>query len=164
MNLGVIPVLFGLLVIAAGVTDFFTQRIPNWLVLVLAGSFVVQALLHLREVDWVSHLVAAGLCLGVGMLLFSLGQLGAGDAKLVASVALWSGLYSLIRLMFFTSLAGLLLLLILLGARRAVSAHGIAGDRLPKSLLAGQGVPFGVAIAVGTLATMAGYPSWLWSL
>src|SRR5215469_10369331 len=148
----VVPIVFGLFLVAAAVTDFLYFRIPNWLVIAVAALFCAQALRHIPEVSWINQLGAGALCLAAGMGLFALGQLGAGDAKYLGSVALWSGFGSLLPLLFVTSVAGLILLAVLVGARRLVSWRGLHGDRMPKALMAGQGVPFGIAISVGTLA------------
>lgn len=165
MVIGLVPIVFGLLVIAAGVTDFIQQRIPNWIVLALAALFLVQAVRHLHDVWWLGQLGAAITCLLVGMLLYALGQLGAGDAKLLAAVALWAGFSSVLPWLFLIAIAGLLVVALLVAARRLIPWRKWDPDgRLPKSLVAGQGVPFGVAIAIGTLFAMQLFPSWLWQI
>ena len=160
----VAPIVFGLLLTTAAATDLLSYRIPNWIVLAIAALVFLQALRHIPEVGWLNQLGAGALCLAVGMLLFGLGQLGAGDAKYLGSVALWSGFSSLLPLLFFTSLAGLALLAILVGARRFVKWRGWTGTQLPKALIVGQGVPFGIAITLGALATMPSFPRWLWQI
>src|SRR5258708_11325125 len=165
MPFSLISFVFAALLLAAGVTDFLQQRIPNWIVLAIAALFLLQAARHLHEISWLNQLGASGVCLVVGMVLFSLGHVGAGDATLLASVALWAGLSSLMPLLFLTSLAGLLLVAILLGARRVVAWRDWnTRGRLPKSLVSGEGIPFGVAIATGTLIVMQLFPPWLWQV
>lgn len=165
MMFGLVPIAFGLLVVAAGVYDFIQQRIPNWIVLALTALFFALAVLHLHEVSWLGQLGTALACLLVGMLLYALGQLGAGDAKLLAAVALWAGLSSVLPWLFLTAIAGLLVVALLIAARRLISwRKWYPEGRLPKSLVAGQGVPFGVAIAIGTLFAMQLFPPWLWRL
>src|SRR5260221_455938 len=165
MPFSLISFVFAALLLAAGVTDFLRQRIPNWIVLAIVALFLIQTARHLHEISWLNQLGAGSICLVVGMVLFSLGHVGAGDAKLLASVALWAGLSSLMPLLFLTSLAGLLLVAILLGARRVVAwRNWNAKGGLPKSLVSGEGIPFGVAIATGTLIAIQLFPSWLWRI
>lgn len=71
--------------LAAGFSDLRTMRIPNWISVALLGVFVVTALifLPLEETGW---RLLAGLCMFV--LTFTLnqaGQMGGGDAKLLAA-------------------------------------------------------------------------------
>jgi prepilin peptidase CpaA len=163
MFVGLIPVAFGILVIAAGAFDFVRQRIPNWIVLALAALFLLQAVRHLHEVFWIGQLGVGLACLLVGMLLYALGQLGAGDAKLLAAVSLWAGLAAVLPWLFLIAIAGLLVVALLVAARRVIAwRKWNAEGKLPRSLVAGQGVPFGVAIAIGTLFAMQLFPPWLW--
>ena len=164
MPVTLISIVFAVLLVIAAVTDFLDQRIPNWLVIAVAALFAVQALRHLPDISWISQLGAGALCLVVGMVLFALGQMGAGDAKLLAVVALWCGLRGLLPLLFVTSIAGLVLVGSLLVARRLLASRWGGSERLPKSLRVGQGVPFGVAIAIGTILTIGLFPGWLWIL
>ena len=164
MPVTLISAVFAALVLIAAVVDFMRQRIPNWLSLAVALLFVVPVALHFREVSWFNQLGAAVACLAVGMGLFALKQMGAGDVKLLAAIALWAGLFRLMPLVFFISLAGLLLAGLLVGLRRILAWRGYAADALPISLRPGAGVPFGVAIALGTLVTMQVFPSWVWAI
>jgi len=162
MPMTLISIVLALLLLAAAIWDFFEQRIPNWLVIAVVALFAVQAFRHLHEISWINQLAAGAACLAVGMALFALRQMGAGDAKLLAAVAFWCGLRSLLPLLFFVSVAGLIVVAILLVVRRVLGWRSFDMDRLPKSVRSGQGVPFGVAIAIGTLVTMQLFPSWLW--
>ena len=164
MPVTLISIAFGLLLVTAAVWDFLDLRIPNWLVFAVTALFAVQAFRHLHEIAWLNQLGAGAICLAVGMVLFALRQLGAGDAKLFAAVALWCGLRSLLPLLLLVSVAGLIVLAVLLVVRRVLAWRGFEIDRLPKSLRAAEGVPFGVAIAAGTLITMQLFPKWLWIL
>ncbi len=118
---------------------------------------------HLHEVSWVGQFGVGFACLTLGMALYAFGQLGAGDAKLLAAVALWAGASAVLPWLFLTAIAGLLLVALLVATRRVIAWQNWNAKReLPKSLIAGQGVPFGVAIAIGTLFAMQLFPPWLW--
>jgi prepilin peptidase CpaA len=73
---------------AAAVWDIRTRRVPNGLNLGLAGSGLVVALAH--DAPLASLL---GALTGLGLLLipFARGWVGAGDVKLLAAVGAWLG-------------------------------------------------------------------------
>ena len=158
---------FTALLAAAAVVDLIDYRIPNGLVLLLIGSFLVAAALQPTGFDWISHFAAGALCLAGGMVLYLLGQMGAGDVKLIAAVALWGGLNALVALMFFTALAGVLLMLLILSARSLASGETRfsiveAGGRLPRILRRGEGIPYGAAIAIGSVSATPWFQNWHW--
>ena len=150
---------FVLIVLAAAVSDLVSYRIPNVLVLALIGAFIVWGAIHYKETAWLSHFGAAFLCLVGGFTLYQFGQMGAGDVKLLTAVALWTGLSGLIPLLLFMSLSGLFALPLILLARAFV-ARAQANNRwkpewpVPRVLTKKQGVPYGVAIALGAIVAM----------
>jgi len=150
---------FVLIVLAAALSDVISYRIPNMLVLALMGAFIVWGVLHYKETAWLSHFGAALLCLIAGYILYQLGQMGAGDVKLLTAVALWTGLSGLIALLLYMSLSGLLALPLILLARSLVvkaQANNLWKPQwpVPRVLTKKQGVPYGVAIALGAIATI----------
>jgi prepilin peptidase CpaA len=152
---------FVLILMAAAASDVMYYRIPNVLVLALAGAFVVWAIF--AHVAWLGHLSAALLCLAGGVVFYVLGQMGAGDVKLLTAVALWVGLSGLLALLVFVSLGGLIVLPLLLLARvlvvRAQTMNLWRAEwPIPRVLAKKQGVPYGVAIALGGIVTMAFHP------
>ena|SRR5579859_2769809 len=149
---------FVLIVLAAAASDLISYRIPNVLVLALIGAFVVWGGLHYKETAWLSHIGAALLCLVAGYAFYLLRQIGAGDVKFLTAVALWTGLNGLIALILFTSLSGLFALPLILLARALVAkAHAKNLWKpdwpVPRLLMKKQGVPYGVAIALGAIVT-----------
>ena len=150
---------FVLIVLAAAVSDVIRYRIPNVLVLALAGIFFVWAALNYTQTAWLSHVGAALLCLVAGFALYQFRQMGAGDVKLLTAVALWAGLNGLIALLLFMSLSGLLVLPLILIARWLVAKAQARGSwkaewSVPRVLTKREGVPYGVAIALGAIVTM----------
>ena len=149
---------FVLIVLAAAASDLISYRIPNLLVLALMGAFVVWGALHYKETAWLSHVGAAILCLATGYVLYLFRQIGAGDVKLLTAVALWTGLNGLIALLLFMSLSGLFALPLIL-LTRALVAKAQARNLwkpdwpVPRVLMKKQGVPYGVAIALGAIVT-----------
>ncbi len=164
MPITLISSAFALLLSAAAVTDFLRQRIPNLLVLALVVLFALQAVRHTQEISWLNQLGAGAICLFLGFVLFTLNQIGAGDAKLLAAVALWPGLFALVPTLFLISLAGVAFAAVLVGVRRLIVWRNWDSEaRLPKSLHPGGGIPYGVAIAIGALLSVRFFPAWLWN-
>ncbi len=153
--------LFAVLVIGAAVRDLATFTIPNWISLALMLAFAPAALLagvSLGDIG-VGFAVGAGvLVLGAGM--FALGWIGGGDAKLMASAALWVGLKGLAPFAVYTALAGGLLALALVVLRSAwLRPLTNAGPPWTRRLATpGESAPYGVAIAAGALAAFAVHP------
>lgn len=149
---------FIVILLAAAVSDVITYRIPNYLVLALAAAFFAAAAIHYAQTNWLSHIGAALGCLVVGFALYQYRQVGAGDVKLLGVVALWAGTSGLIALLLFMSISGLLALPLILFARFLV-AKAQAGNlwkaqwQVPRVLTRRQGVPYGVAIALGGILT-----------
>ena len=166
--LSVVWLAFVGIMVAAAVIDLISYRIPNLLVIALLALFVVIAALHWNEVSWVSHLSAAILVFGAGIFLYAMRQMGAGDVKLLAVVALWSGVFSLAPLMLYVSLCGLAGMFAILIARPI--ARRFAADRsperrpLPRVLQKGQGIPYAIGIAPGAIMASFGFVPWLWTV
>ena len=155
---------FVLILLAAAASDVMHYRIPNLLVLLLAGAYIVWAGTHFSQAAWLSHFGAAALFLAGGLVFYRFGQMGAGDVKLLAAVALWTGLDGALPLLLFVSLCGLLALPLILFARFLVGraqALKYWNERwpMPRVLTPKQGVPYGIAIALGGIVTLALVPS-----
>jgi Flp pilus assembly protein protease CpaA len=86
------------LVITAGVlfyvalTDFKQFKIRNELILVLAGLFVVHALLSGRWVSAHWNLAFAAVMFGVMLYFYAQNWMGGGDVKILTVGFLWVGL------------------------------------------------------------------------
>lgn len=144
------------LMAAAAIFDMWKFIIPNWISMALLGLFVAAALLLPVQIDWLSQLGAMGLMLLATVLLYLFRLLGGGDLKLLTVVALWVGLGALPAFIVYTALAGAALSLGLMAVRRLVSGVLVlqsGGDRmaLPRLLLPGEHIPYGVAIAAGAI-------------
>jgi prepilin peptidase CpaA len=159
-----------LLVCSAAVNDLATRRIPNRLLLVgLACAFAVS----LAAPAPGSALLAAlgGLATGLAMLLpfYLLRGMAAGDVKLRAVVGAFVGLDDVLCIVVLTWCVGgamALGVVVLRGRVRLAAGNlgrmllglGVAragGQSLP--LQSAGSIPYGVAIAAGTIATLAGH-------
>jgi Flp pilus assembly protein protease CpaA len=139
----------------AAVTDWRFGRISNRLVLAGLALFFAMALLDGSVRSELPLRLAAGFGSGALFLLFWLFDgVGGGDVKLIAVLALFAGWPRTLDLLFFTALAGGVTALIWLiwQPKRGV-ANVSAADPNPKKR-ARRRMPYGVAIAAGTLLTM----------
>jgi prepilin peptidase CpaA len=89
-------------------------------------------------------------------VLFHFKLFGGGDAKLLAALAIWSGFHSLMSFLIVVSLLGGVLALILL-ITRPIFAR-IDGVNWPRSVLPGNPLPYGVAIAGGAVVMRLMFP------
>ena len=94
------------LVAAAAWSDLRTRRIPNWITVpgALLG-FALQAW-HSGLGGALSSLAGTGLGLGIFILLYAAGGMGAGDVKLFSAVGAFMGPQALIVVFVITGLLG----------------------------------------------------------
>lgn len=140
------------LLLAAAVQDAVQLRISNLItaaVMVLAIAAMVATGLTVSL--WQNALLFA-LVLAVGAFLFSRNVLGGGDVKLFAAVALWSNLGEALHLIAFIFVCGGLLAILILVAR-TISPQSLA--HRVKTLRPRAGIPYGIAIAAGTILAIA---------
>lgn len=147
--------LFPALVITAALRDVVSYTIPNWISLALVAGFVLAApALGLPLGAFGQHLAIGALGLVLGMIMFALGWIGGGDAKLFAAAALWLGWPAAAVYAAVTGLAGGALAQGLLTLRSAYFRPYVVTGPAWFCRLAepGENVPYGLAIAVGALA------------
>jgi prepilin peptidase CpaA len=165
--LSVVWLLFAGILLAAVIIDLTSYRIPNSLVLALLALFIVVAALNWTSVAWLSHIGAAILVFGAGIFLYAIKQMGAGDVKLLAVVALWAGVFALPALLFFVSICGLLgmvmIIILRIIAPRLQTDAVSAGRSLPRVLSRGQGIPYAIGIGPGALIASYNFAPWLWA-
>ncbi len=141
---------------AAAVTDVRTRRIPN----VLTASLAVVAL-ALHALGGLATLTDAVvimlLVLLVGTLPFILGWFGGGDIKLIAACGAVVGSHGIAALLFDVLIAGGVLAFIEAARRRRVVTllRSTASVAIGAGPTLGLHVPYGVAIAAGTVVYTA---------
>lgn len=160
--------LFVIALLAAASFDIASYRIPNAIVILLLLGFAIVSFMGSVEINWLDHFLAGAILFVGGIVFYSMGQMGAGDVKLLGAIALWGGIGALLPLVFWIAVAGLLVIIVLLTLRRLVpllrSTHIVpVPESLPRVLVIGEGVPYGVAICLGTLIALSDFPQWLWA-
>ncbi|MDH6152924.1 MULTISPECIES: A24 family peptidase [Paraburkholderia] len=162
--------LLGLVATAAGL-DLHERRIPNVLVLVgLALAFAVQWGLHGAGEG--SHRWVLGLLTGGGLFfpLYLLRGMGAGDVKLMAAVGAFVGPQPALEIVLVTCVVGGVWALAVVIFKRELKSTGtnmlaiLLSGRALSGRLSETGkdaalpsvgsLPYGVAIAFGTLGIM----------
>lgn len=148
------------LMIHAGVGDLRTMRIPNSLVLLLfAGYFVAIPLvpLTLPNVAW--SVAAAAAVFALGFVGFSFSWIGGGDVKLLSVATLWLGAGNAAPFIFYTSLFGAVLTIVILIFRcLSLPAAWQRWDWIARLHRRDSGVPYGVAIAAAGITVYARTP------
>ncbi len=148
------------------VQDVRGGRIPNWLTYpgIVAALTVRWAAfgLHGLKGGVIGFLIAGG----VFFLLFMLGGMGGGDVKLMAAVGSWAGDVRVLAILIAAAIAGGVLAVLYMVSRKQVwltlrntgellqhhmtsglQPHPVLNVREPSTMR----VPYGVAIAMGTL-------------
>jgi prepilin peptidase CpaA len=128
----------------AAASDVRRYLIPNRICLLIVAAYGLAGF-GIPLGAWLAGWATGLLLLGVGALLFSRGWVGGGDVKLAAVIALWAGPGLLSDFALVTSVAGVLLAMVMLSPLRR---------RMPKAPLAvaaglHQPMPFGVPLAAG---------------
>jgi prepilin peptidase CpaA len=150
---------FPAMVIVAGLRDVTSYTIPNWISFGTFVAFFPTALALGLPLQTVGVNVGIGvIALVLGVIMFGLGWIGGGDAKLFAAAGFWLGFPSFITFTAVTAIAGGLLAVGLLGMRSLwVRRYVVGGPPWFERLTThGENVPYGVAIAAGALFA---YPS-----
>ena len=146
---GWLTFLLVLLLVLAAAEDAWRMRISNVIILGILGGAVVAAVLAGPTLTlWQNLALCAGL-LALGTAAFAAGKLGGGDVKLMAVSGAWFDLDGGLLMVISTLLAGGLLALLILLLR--VFSWPEAVRTRVAVLRAGSGIPYGIAIAAGSL-------------
>ena len=164
-----------LVALLGGVSDLHSARIPNWLTYSgLATALVLRCAL-LGWLGLKSGAIGVGVAGGLFVLLFSVGAMGGGDVKLMACVGAWAGSDRVVGILLAAAMAGgvlavgymifgqrvrrtlgNLLELICFRLTSGMRPHPVLNVAEPSTLR----VPFGVAIAMGTLFCASTVMGW----
>jgi len=147
---------FPALAIVAAMRDVVSFTIPNWISIVLAAAFFPAALAVGASPAQIGVCALIGFgALIAGMGMFAANWIGGGDAKLFAAAGLWMGWQALFPFLLITALAGGALALMLLAMRSVwLRRYVHAGPGwMGRLATPGENAPYGVAIAIGALAT-----------
>jgi prepilin peptidase CpaA len=133
--------------------DLLTFTIPNRLCAALAlGYLVFAVLLGVPAFDILLNISCSLAILIIAFVMFNLGWIGGGDAKLAAATAAWLGWTAILNYGLAAAIFGGILTLILLGAR-AAPLPAVLGriEWLARLHNVKAGVPYGIALAAAGL-------------
>lgn len=154
-----IVVIFPMCMALGAMTDLISMKIPNRVSILLAGSFLVIAPLtgmDLTTFGW--HLVAGASVFAVCFVLFAIRAMGGGDAKILASSALWFGFGAeLLEYITYVGYFGAILTILVLVLR--ANSNALMSTKIPMPLYvynSSAGVPYGIAIGI---AALIAYPN-----
>ena len=149
-----LALILSLLLIVAAVEDAARLRISNvTCALILVMGLVAIVVIGPERSVW-QNFAVFGALLAVGVPLFASGKFGGGDVKLLAVTGLWFDLQGGLLMLITVLVAGGILALLVLALRVSFDWGEGARRRVPM-LGPKAGVPYGIAIAVGSLITMA---------
>ncbi|WP_109079066.1 A24 family peptidase [Aggregatibacter kilianii] len=134
--IGILVIITFLLLITLSITDIHSRIISNRIVFLLLITVIPLSLLKYQTLFIVPALCA----LAIGFLLFTLNVIGAGDVKLIAVLMLMIPNDEIFPFFFFTTFAGLGLIIIgWLFFRKSIKENGL---------------PYGVAISLGFMTNL----------
>ena len=143
------------LMFAAAAHDIASMTIPNWISIALALAFPVAALSAGYSLGALGWQIGFGLAaLAIVFVMFHLNLMGGGDAKLIAAASLWLGVAAAPMFIVWTTIAGALLAVVALAARRALAPSPTGPAFLNRLLSPERGIPYGVAICAGALVAL----------
>lgn len=158
MILNLLGAIFLTLCIFAGIKDMRSLIIPNWLNLAIVILFLPAAFLaglSLEAFGW--HIAIAAIALVIGFTLFAFGVFGGGDAKMIPAVLLWMGPDAAIEFSFTMALAGGVLAVFVLFAKKLTPYWNVPAA-LQGALEEEGGVPYAIAITVGVMMAAPSSP------
>ncbi|WP_254082112.1 prepilin peptidase [Devosia sp. WQ 349K1] len=144
---------FPALMFFAAISDLFTMRIPNWLVLAVGLAFFPAAIIV--QMPWEAiglHVLCAFAVLVVAFGLFALNVIGGGDAKFAAATVLWLGAGQVLPYLVYASVfGGVLTILILLLRSLPLEVWITRFEWLSRLHNRKNGVPYGIALAIAAV-------------
>jgi len=151
----------------AAISDMLSMTIANRVSIVLVATFAVVA--PMTGMGWSAyglHFAAGAAVLAVTFVLFVIGGMGGGDAKLLAATSVWMGLgIPLVEYLVYASIMGGVLTILVLTYRSSI-LHAFFGRNMFLRHFADdqKGVPYGIALGIGGLLAFPDSPLVQWAL
>ena len=132
--------------------DIRSRIIPNWLTGITFAAGLALAVWQLSPLGAGMNLLHAGIALLVGMALFAIRVIGAGDAKFYAGIAAWFPFAEGMKLLLSVSIAGVVMILAWFLFRR------LRGIPVQRNAAEDSGkFPYALAIAGGAMVATFGW-------
>ena len=151
----IIVMIFAGTMLTAAAKDATSMTIPNWISLaVIAGFFIVIPFVWQGLDTFITHLLVGLSFFSVGFAMFAFGWLGGGDAKLMAATALWWQWDEAVIYIFYTTMLGGALAILLVFGRRFIPSSVLTADWAHHLFKDEKKMPYGLALAGGALLTL----------
>ena len=151
----IILVIFAVGMLTAAIKDALTMTIPNWAsVFVLVGFFLVIPFVWQGWSVFGMHMLVGLGMFVFGFVLFALGWLGGGDAKLMAATSFWWMPQDLLLYVLYTTMAGAALAIFILFGRQIIPVKVLTSEWLYRLIKDEKHMPYGLALAFGALMTL----------
>lgn len=135
--------------------DATSMTIPNWISLVLlAAFFLFTPFVWQGWGVFGTHLLVGFTFFAAGFIMFALGWLGGGDAKLMAATGIWWLWPDAFLYVVYTTIAGGVLALFLILGRKFLPVKLMANPLVQRLFKDEKKMPYGIALAVGALLTL----------
>jgi prepilin peptidase CpaA len=156
-------VTFPALLAYAAFSDLFTMTISNRISIALVLGFVAVAAAVHMPLEAIAWHIGCGLAVLAGtFVLFAMGWIGGGDAKLAAATALWLGFEHLADYGLAAALLGGALTLLVLQVRKwPMPRWAIERQWIARLHEADNGVPYGIALAIAGVLVYPDTSIWL---
>lgn len=163
----VIFVIFPLCMIFAAISDVLSMTIANRVSLILVAAFAIIA--PFTDMAWPDigmHLAAGMTVLAMTFVLFAIGGMGGGDAKLMAATAVWFGFsIGLVNYFLTAALLGGALTILLVVFRNSPLSMLAANNILLRHFADQKaGIPYGIALGAGGLLCYGETPPMQWAI
>jgi prepilin peptidase CpaA len=162
-----LPVVFYVCMASAAASDMLSMTIANRFSILLVVAFAALApFTGMDPAAYFWHLAAGAIVLAVTFLLFAVGAMGGGDAKLLAATAVWMGPgLPLAHYFIWGAMLGGVLTLVLLALRYSPIAAPAGNTRLFRHLAdRNAGIPYGIALGAAGLMAFPSSPLGAWAL
>lgn len=164
----IIFVVFAFSMAYAALSDLLTMTIANRVTLVLLATFAIVApLTGMDLATYGMHFAAGAMVLAATFVLFAMGGVGGGDAKLVSAVAVWCGFgMPLVEYLIYSALLGGWITMAIILWRGSFVAEMAGGrfeflDRISRK---DAGVPYGIALGIAGLIAAPSMPLVEWAV
>lgn len=156
MTLAYLPLaIFSFCMIYAAITDSAAMRISNKLCLAIIVSFVLMT--PFAWAGWgvfLEHLAVGGIFFAAGFIMFAVGGLGGGDAKMMAATALWWTWSDVLSYVLMVTFLGGVLAIALIAGRKYVPVSLATGSLTSRLFSDEKKLPYGIALGLGALIVL----------
>lgn len=160
-------VVFPFCMLFAAISDTLSMTIANRVPLILAAAFLIVAPLTGMDMVTFGWHVAAGMTVLVAtFVLFAIGGMGGGDAKLLAATSLWMGMnLSLLEYLVGSAVLGGILTMGIIAFRASPFALVAGNNMFLRNFTSdAKGVPYAIALGAGGLMAFSNSPLALWAV